>query len=182
MGQAIPGVVPDTEREATVMTVWPSVAATAYGRWWGRRFENSVGITLLGIPITLGRLMALVSIPFILPIYFHMLVPRLPLVVFGWPNPSCRRYRLTNRRVLVEQPFGGGEQQSVALDRFDSIAVEVQPGQAWYPAADLVFRRGQVETLRLPGVPHPEGFRRTCLKAHQAYVGVQQARQIGAAV
>jgi hypothetical protein len=164
------------------MTVWPSVAATPFGRWWGRRFENEVGITLLGIPITAGRLMALASIPFILPVYFHMLVPRLPGVVFGWPNPSRRRYRLTNRRVVVEQPFGGGEQQSVALDRFDTVSVEVQPGQGWYPAGDLVFRRGAVETLRLLGVPHPEAFRRTCLKAHQAFVGVQQARRAGAAV
>jgi hypothetical protein len=177
--QPIAGVSPASERETTIMTVWPSLAATAYGRWWGRRFENQLGMTLFGIPLTLGRLMALVSIPFILPLYFHMLVPRLPLVIAGWPNPSCRRYRLTNRRVIVEQPFGGGEQQSVSLDRFDAIDVEVQLGQAWYPAGDLVFRMGQVETFRLPGVPHPEGFRHTCFKAHQVFVGVQKARELG---
>jgi hypothetical protein len=180
MVQAIAGVSPDTVRETTIMTVWPSISATAYGRWWGRRFENNVGITLFGVPLTIGRLMALVSIPLILPIYFHMLVPRLPLVVFGWPNPSCRRYRLTNRRVIVEQPFGGGEQKSVSLDRFDSVTVEVQPGQAWFPAGDLVFRLGQTETLRLEGVPHPEAFRQTCVKAHKIFVGVQKARAIGA--
>jgi hypothetical protein len=126
--------------------------------------------------------MALVSIPFILPVYFNMLVPRLPLVVFGWPNPSCRRYRLTNRRIVVEQPFGGGEQRSVSLDRFDSVTLQVLPGQAWYPAGDLVFRNGATETFRLEGVPHPEPFRQTCIKAHQAFVGVQKARQIGVAV
>lgn len=179
MGQAIAGVVPDTEREVTVMTVWPSLAATAYGRWWGRRFQNSIGITLFGIPLTLGRLLALVSIPFILPLYFHMLVPKLPLVLWGFPNPACRRYRLTNRRVIVEQPFGGGEQQSVSLDRFDSITVEVLPGQEWYPAGDLVFRNGQIETFRLAGVPHPKAFRETCEKAHKGFIGVQQARQAG---
>ena len=182
MSQAIAGVVPDTEREVTVMTVWPSIAATAYGRWWGRRYANNVGITLFGVPITIGRIVALASIPFILPVYFHMLVPRLPGVVFGWPNPSCRRYRLTNRRVVVEQAFGGGEQQSVSLDRFDSIDVEVLPGQQWYPAGDLVYRLGEVETFRLSGVPRPEGFRHTCLKAHAGFVGVQQARKAGAAV
>jgi hypothetical protein len=126
--------------------------------------------------------MALVSIPFLLPLYFHMLVPRLPAIVFGWPNPSCRRYRLTNRRVLVEQPFGGGDQQSVSLDRFDSVDIEVQPGQEWYPAGDLVFRNGPIETFRLLGVPHPEAFRHTCLKARQGYVGVQKARSMGVAV
>lgn len=181
MGQAIAGVVPDTEREVTVMTVWPSIAATAYGRWWGRRFSNNVGITLFGVPITIGRLLALVSIPFILPVFFHMLVPRLPFVVFGFSNNSCRRYRLTNRRIIVEQAFGG-ELQSVSLDRFDSAEVDVLPGQAWYPAGDIVFRLGQVETFRLLGVPHPESFRHTCVKAHTGFVGVQQARAIGAAV
>ncbi|MAT71134.1 MAG: hypothetical protein CMJ58_16610 [Planctomycetaceae bacterium] len=179
MGQAIAGVVPDTEREVTVMTVWPSIAATGYGRWWGRLYQNKLGITLFGIPITLGRLLALASIPAVLPVYFHMLIPKLPFVVWGVPNPSCRRYRLTNRRVVVEQPFGGGEQKSVSLDRFDSVTVEVLPGQEWYPAGDLVFRNGQIETFRLSGVPHPEAFRATCEKTHQGFIGVQQARAAG---
>jgi hypothetical protein len=182
MPQAIAGVAPDTGTETTIMTVWPTLGATAYGRWWGRRFANKVGLTVFGVPITIGRLMALASIPFILPLYFHMLVPRLPGIVFGWPNPACRRYRLTNRRVLVEQPFGGGEQRSVSFDRFDSVTLEIQPGQEWYPAGDLVFRDGQIETFRLSGVPHPEPFRQTCVKARQGYAGVQQARSTGAAV
>ncbi len=182
MAQAIAGVVPDTEKEVTVMTVWPSIAATAYGRWWGRRFANDVGITLFGVPITIGRILALLSIPLILPVYFHMVIPRLPFVLFGVPNPSCRRYRLTNRRVIVEQAFGGGEQQSVSLDRFDSVSVEVEPGQAWYPAGNLIFRLGDVETLRLVGVPHPQSFRHTCLDANAGFVGVLQARTAGAAI
>jgi hypothetical protein len=182
MPQAIAGVVPDTVAEATVAMVWPSLGSTAYGRWWGRRYANKVGLTVFGIPLTLGRLLALVSIPFILPLYFHMLVPRLPFVLAGWPNAACRRYRLTNRRVLIEQPFGGGVQQSVSLDRFDTITLEVVPGQEWYPAGDLIFRNGPIETFRLEGVPHPEPFRQTCLKARQIHAGVRQARDMGAAV
>ena len=182
MAQAIAGVVPATEKEVTVMTVWPSIAATSYGRWWGRRFANNIGITIFGLPITLGRLLALASIPFILPVYFHMLIPQIPFVVFGFNNSSCRRYRLTNRRVVVEHGFGGGEQQSVSLDRFDSVETEVLPGQEWYPAGDLVFRNGQVETFRLAGVPHPEAFRQTCLKAQVGFSGVVKAREEGAAV
>ena len=182
MAAAIAGVTSDTEKEVTIMTVWPSISATPYGRWWGRRYANRVGITLCGIPITAGRLIALASIPAILPIYFHMVVPKIPGIIFGAYNSACRRYRLTNRRVLVEQSFGGGEQQSVSLDRFDSVEIVVQPGQEWYPAGDLVFRNGDVETFRLSGVPHPESFKHTCLKARQGFVGVLQARQSGAAV
>ena len=182
MGQAIAGVVPDTEKEVTVMTVWPSLAATAYGRWWGRRFANHTGISLFGVPITVGRVLALLSIPAILPVYFYTVIPRIPFVVFGVSNSSCRRYRLTNRRVIVEQAFGGGEQQSVSLDRFDSIDLEVESGQEWYPAGNLIFRLGDVETFRLVGVSHPEPFRQTCLKVHAGFVGVQRARAAGAAV
>lgn len=175
MAQAIAGVVPDTEKEVTVMTVWPSLGATAYGRWWGRRFDG--GPKIFGTPI-----LALLSIPAIMPMYFYMLIPRLPFVIFGVPNASCRRYRLTNRRVIVEQAFGGGEQQSVTLDRFDSIDIEVEPGQEWYPCGNLIFRLGDVETFRLLGVPHPAAFQQTCLKAQLGFVGVQQARAAGAAV
>ena len=177
MAQAIAGVVSDQEKEVTVMTVWPSISANWWGRWWGTVYESTSALKIMGTPIT-----ALLSIPLIIPVYFHMVIPKLPFVVFGVHNPACRRYRLTNRRVVVEQAFGGGEQQSVSLDRFDAVDVDVLPGQAWYPAGDLVFRNGDVETFRLAGVPHPQAFRATCLKARHGFVGVQQARENGAAV
>jgi len=167
-----------TEKEVTVMTVWPTLAATRYGRWWGRQYENAWGITLLGLPITVGRIVALLSIPFILPLYFHMLIPRLPGIILGVPNPACGRYRLTSQRVLVEQAFGDAEWHSVPLADFSSIEIEVLPGQSWYPAGDLVFRNGPTETLRLRGVPHPEPFRRVCLKTQAGFLSVQQARTL----
>ncbi len=63
--------------------------------------------------------------------------------------------------------------KSVPLDRFDSVHIEVQPGQEWFKAGDLVFTKGQVETFRLAGVSRPEAFRTTCMKSHLAYVGVK---------
>jgi len=182
MTQPIPGVAPSQLKEVTVMTVWPSLSATAFGRFWGRLFGIELGIRPFGVPITVGRLTALASIPFMVALYFLMRLPRFPGVIVGIKNPFCWQYRLTNRRVIVENPFGGGEMKSVALDRFDSIEVVVEPGQAWYKAGDLVFRLGQTETFRIWAVPRPETFRQTCLKAHLSFVGVQQARAIGAAV
>lgn len=67
------------------------------------------------------------------------------------------------------------EEAAVNLDNFDEIKIEVQKGQEWYPAGDMIFRRGDVETLRLLGVSRPETFRQTCLKAHVSFVGVRQA-------
>ncbi len=106
-------------------------------------------------------------------------------------------YRLTNRRLVElrnELRFRIGlskrgfwipkidfifeqEVKSIHLDRFDSIEVEVLPGQAWYHAGDLVFRDGGTETFRLSGVSRPETFRATCMKSHMAYVGVKKAKE-----
>ncbi len=78
--------------------------------------------------------------------------------------------------------MGGGEQRSVTLDRFDSVEVDVLPGQAWYHTGDLVFNLGAVETFRISGVPRPETFRHTCIKAQMSHAGVAKAREVGAAV
>jgi hypothetical protein len=163
MKQAIAGVMPSQVGEATIMTVWPSIAATTIGRFFGQMFAIRAGFRFL----TVGNLIALASIPIMLPLYFLRKVPL-------W----VERYRLTNRRVIVERGVRGRIQQFVDLDRFDAIDVIVRPGQEWYPAGDLVFRRGPTETFRLRGVLRPETFRQTCLKAHQAYVGVRKAVQL----
>jgi hypothetical protein len=181
MSSPIAGVSPSQLKEVTVMAVWPSLSATAFGRFWGRLFSISFGFELFGVPLTLGRLFALVSIPFMIALYFLMRLPRIPLVLIGIKNPWCWQYRLTNRRVIVENPFGG-ELKSISLDRFNAIDVVVEPGQAWYKAGDLVFRRDQTETFRIWAVPRPETFRHTCIKAQMSFVGVQKAREMGAAV
>ena len=159
MRQAIAGVTPPETAEATIMTVWPTLAATGLGRFLGRLYSIRLGIGWL----SLGKIIALLSIPVALPLFFAMLLP-----------PMARRYRLTNRRVAIEKGLRGAAERWVELNRFDAIDVVVRPGQAWYPAGDLVFRNGQVETFRLLGVSRPETFRRTCLKARQGYVTVQQ--------
>jgi hypothetical protein len=181
MQQPIAGVAPTEIQEVTAMTVWPSLSATTFGRFWGRLFAIEVGFPVFGIPLTIGRLMALVSIPFMVALYFLMRLPRFPGIIIGIRNPWCWVYRLTNRRVVVENPFGA-EIKSVSLDRFDAIDIIVEPGQAWFKAGDLVFRQGPVETFRIWAVPRPETFRHTCLKANMSFVGVQKAKAAGVAV
>jgi hypothetical protein len=158
--QIISGVVPPSVAEATVMTVWPSVASTGLGQALGRLYRIKGGFG----PISVGRLA--------LGLYLSMRLP--------W---AFRRYRLTNRRVAIERGVNPRVEQFVDLDRFDAIDLVVKPGQEWYAAGDLVFRRGAIETLRLPGVSRPESFRRVCLETRQAYVSVAAARPepVGAA-
>jgi hypothetical protein len=181
MIQPIAGVAPSQLKEVTNMVVWPSLSATAAGRFWGRLFALEYGPRIFGVPVTVGRLFALASIPFMLALYFLMRLPRFPGVLIGIRNPWCWQYRLTNRRVIMENPFGG-ELKSVALDRFDAIDVVVEPGQAWYKAGGVVLRLGKVEPLRMWAVPRPETFRQICIQSQMLVVGVKKARETGAAV
>ncbi len=157
MSGPISGVVPPSVAEATIMTVWPSVAVTGLGRSLGMLYRIKEGFG----PVSIGRLALLATIPIGLMLYLSLRLP--------W---AIRRYRLTNRRVIVEQGINPQVKQFVPLSGFDTVDVEVSPGQEWYAAGDLVFRRGPIETLRLSGVSRPESFRRVCLEARQAYVSV----------
>lgn len=179
MKQAIAGVSPSEIREVTVMEVWPSISMFTLGRLMGRLFAIQAGIYIFRV----GNFFALAAIPFCLALYFFRLAPSL----FGAPLHGGF-YRLTNRRIIVlrnEIKFSGpsilpkfifgAEVKSVELDRFDSIDIERQPGQAWYDSGDLVFRRAGVETFRLAAVSRPDSFRHTCLKSHISFVGIKQA-------
>ena len=156
MKQPIAGVTPPQTREVTVMTVWPTLGATAPGRLIGQLCGIQVGVGFF----TLGKLLALLLIPVAIGLFAFTLLPGV-----------MRRYKLTNRRVIVQAGLRGVDERWVDFDRFDSIEVEVLPGQQWYPAGDLVFRNGQVETFRLAGVSRPQTFRHTCLAARQGYLG-----------
>jgi hypothetical protein len=182
MKQAIAGVSPPETGEITIMAIWPTLGAVPVGRAWGRLYMNKAGMTIFGVPVTVGRLTALASIPFILPVYVLMLLPCFiflpkigPVPRIYWSNARCRRYRLTNRRVIIEHGTSGTVFGEVSLDDFDTIDVQVLPGQEWYPCGDLIFRDARMEKLRLSGVSRPETFRQTCLKAQRSHSAVKRA-------
>lgn len=165
MSQAIAGVAPADGVETTVMTVWPSVSAMRLlgfpiGKVLGQLYNVKVGFYIF----TLGNLFALLSIPLALVLYFKRIGPFV-----------ATRYRVTNRRIIVEKGLTFQEEKSVEFDRFDNIEIEVDPGDEWFKSGDLVFRQGDVERFRLEGVSRPEAFRQVCMKSHLAYVGVQKA-------
>jgi hypothetical protein len=180
MSQAITGVAPPELSEVTNMVAWPSVARFGMARTLGRMFSIRAGI---GNVLNVGNMIALASIPVGLLMYFLKINPGFGIPpIFKWMpkflwiwNPLCLRYRLTNRRVVIEQAFSRQEVLAVSLDRFDSILVDVQSGQQWYKAGNLIFSNGGIETFRLEGVQRPETFRQTCLKSRQSFVGVRQA-------
>jgi hypothetical protein len=162
MKQAIPGVSPASVTESRIMTVWPSISMYGLARAFGRWYVNRTGWYVF----TLGNFLALALAPLSAKLYLYRVLPFVG-----------ERYTLTNRRVIIHRGIPYLERQSVALDRFDSIEIQVRPGQAWYHAGDLVFRQGEVETFRLEAVGRPEGFRQACLKARMAYLGVKKAME-----
>jgi len=164
MKQAIAGVVPSETREATIMTVWPTLAAWPIGRALGSLYSIRAGI---GNVLTIGNLIAALSIPLALVLFFLSLAPGI-----------CRRYTLTNRRVIVRRGLTAVDERWVSLDNFDQIDVEVLPGQQWFRSGEMIFRKGPLETFRLSGVSRPETFKQTCLKAQMAHTRVAKVREL----
>jgi hypothetical protein len=154
------------ERETTVMTVWPSVAAMSLGGiplglMLGRLYSIRAGFYIF----TLGNLICLLMIPVALILYFKRIGPFVG-----------RRYRLTTQRIVVLRGLTGKEEEkAIGLDQFDQIDIVVRSGQEWYHAGDLIFRQGNVERFMLEGVSRPEAFRQVCLKTHQGFMGVREA-------
>jgi hypothetical protein len=155
--QAIPGVAPPDVAEVTMMTVYPSNAVSSLGRALGQMFANKLGAP----PVTLGNFLALATIPVSLVLFFYLLIPF-----------TYRRYVLTNRRLIVKKGWRGIDEKWVQLDGFDAIEIQILPGQQWYHSGEMIFKKGAVETFRISGVPRPEPFRETCLKAQRAFVGI----------
>lgn len=114
MRTPVSGVTPPGVAEATIMTVWPSVASTGVGKALGRLYRIREGFG----PISIGRLSLLATIPIGLALYLSLRMP--------W---AIKRYRLTNRRVRIEQGINPRVLQYVTLDAFDAIDLVVSPGQ-----------------------------------------------------
>lgn len=162
MTKAILGVAPVDEDEVLVMSVFSSMSANSLARWLGRVYQMALPVG--PFDITAGKVVSVLLIPLSLPLFLWNLAPFV-----------CLRYTLTNRRMVVQRGWTARDERSIGFDRFDSVDIDVQPGQDWYDAGDLVFRQGAIETFRLQAVPYPDVFRNTIMKSRNSYVGVQAA-------
>jgi hypothetical protein len=161
----IAGLAPPQLTEVPSMTVWPTIGSTRVGRLVGQLCGIGWGWGFC----TLGKLLAIVTIPLSLAVFAWLLVPG-----------AARRYRLTNRRIVVQHGLSGKEVRAIGLDEFDAIEEEVLPGQAWLHCGDLRFLQGGREVFRLASVSRPAVFRQVCLKARTALVSVREVtRQQG---
>ncbi len=153
--------------EKKIMTVWPGIGSMALGRWVGRLAGNRLGYGFF----TLGKLLALLTIPVSLLVYVWRLLPG-----------ACRRYTLTSRRLIVQLGLTAKDGPSVGLDEFQTIEVDLLSGQDWLHAGDLVVKLDGKEVFRLSGVSRPEAFRQACLKARNALIRGREVCQQQAAL
>ena len=167
MQQPFAGVTPSELAEVTCKVVWPTIGATPAGRFVGRLAAVRLG---WGEFFTVGKLLAIATIPISLAVFCWQLLPYV-----------CRRYTLTNRRIIIRKGLMGVDQSWIGLDEFDAVESQILPGQDWLHAGDLVFRRGGHEVLRLAGVPRPEILRHTCQVARTALLSVREIVQRQAA-
>ena len=165
MKSPIAGAVPPELAEVTSTVVWPSIGAYPLGRLVGRWCGLRLGIGFF----TLGKAMALLTIPLSLAVYIWKILP--------W---ICRRYRLTSRRIVIQKGYSSKDTASIGLDQFDAIDIQYLPGQPWLRCGEMLFIRrespdaaGQV-VLRLSGVPRPAVFRHVCLEGRTALLSVRE--------
>jgi hypothetical protein len=163
MHHPITGVTPSELAEVTCKVVWPTIGATRLGRFVGRAAAVRLG---LGEFFTLGKLLAVATIPISLAVFAWQLMPRV-----------CRRYALSNRRIIIRKGLMPVDERWIGLDEFDRVDVEILPGQQWLHAGDLVFKHAGNEVLRLAGVPRPEVVQRLCQTAQSALISVRDVVQ-----
>ena len=110
MNSPIAGVTPAELTEVPWKIVWPTIAATALGRLVGRLSAIRLG---WGEFFTLGKLLAVATLPLSLLVYFWQLTP------YG-----CRRYMLTNRRIIIRKGLMAVDQR---LDRLRGVRHDRHP-------------------------------------------------------
>ncbi len=163
MHHPIAGVTPSEFAEVTCKVVWPTIGATRAGRLVGRLGAVHLG---WGDFFTLGKLLALATIPLSLAVFAWQLMPRV-----------CRRYALSNRRIIIRKGLMPVDAHWIGLDEFDTVEVEVLPGQEWLHAGELIFKHAGNEVLRLSGVSRPEVFQHVCQTAQIALLSVRDVVQ-----
>lgn len=152
--QAISGV--PAGRETLIETVYPSIASAGIGRLIGS-ICTSLPIRIAGVPLSC-LLFALPLTPLALVGYFLIKV-------------TGPKYIVTNRSVRSEQAIGQKRLSQTSLNDIAEVAVDVQPGQAFYHAGDVLLLNAQGNVLAtLPGVSRPERLRRVILEARESRV------------
>jgi hypothetical protein len=148
---AISGV---SAEQTLIMAVYPSIAATGLGKLLGQLY-GSIPLRVGGIKLS-HLLFPLPTAIIAIQIYAH-------LKLFG------EVYALTNRTLQLRYSLGNRLKREIPLSSIDQVVIRQEPGQEFYPAADIYLLDKAGSTLMtLPGVPRADVFRQTILEAKNA--------------
>lgn len=151
--QAVAGLTPPQLGEAMIREVWPTVRSV------------SAGVAALS-----AKLMRSV---FLAPLGWV-----LNSLLFGrkFAPVLCRRYTLTNRRLMVRRGWKPALVQEIALKDIDDVRLIADSYDAFYRSGDLQVLSGGKEVLKLIGVPEPESFRQAIVNAVRAWSGTDKLK------
>jgi hypothetical protein len=143
----VTGVIPPQTGEGMIREVFPTVVGL------------NPGVALLAKKLIRTFFLAPVGILLVAPLFALKFAPFL-----------CRRYTLTNRRLMIQRGLKPAPVQQVALADIDEVRFDPQQVDPFYVSGTLeIVSKGQV-ALTLPGVPEPEGFRHAIVNAVKAWV------------
>jgi len=152
--QKPPAIAGVSSGQALIMAVYPSIACTEIGKFLGRLYE-SMPNRIFGIKLS-HLLFPLPTAIIAVQVYFH-------LKIFG------EVYVLTNRTIQLRRSLGNRLIREVKLADIDQVVVKQEPGQEFYPAADIyLLDKAGATLMTLPGVLRAEIFRETILNAKDA--------------
>jgi hypothetical protein len=144
--QAVTGLTPPQRAEAIIREVRPTVAAHPGLSGPAQMFLQSVILAPLGW-LLLAPLFPLKFLPFV-----------------------CKRYTLTNRRLMVRRGLARPRPiQEIALTDIDDVRVAPNSQNIFYHSGVLEILSQGKTVFHLPGVPQPEAFRHTILNAVRAW-------------
>jgi hypothetical protein len=146
--QAVAGLMPPQLAEAMIREVWPTI------------MDVSSGVAALSG--TLIRSVFLAPLGWMLNglLFGKKLAPLV-----------CKRYTLTNRRLMVRRGWKPAPVHEIALQDIDDVRLVADSYDAFYRSGDLQVFSGGKEVLKLTGVPEPESFRQAILNAVKAWGG-----------
>ncbi len=151
--QAVAGLMPPQLGEAMIREVWP---------------------TILGVSSAVAGLSGkLIRSVFLAPLGWMF-----NALLFGrkFAPVLCRRYTLTNRRLMVQRGWKPEPVQEIALKDIDDVRLIADTYDAFYRSGDLQVMSGGKEALKLVAVPEPESFRHAIVNSVRAWGGTDHLK------
>jgi len=147
LGQAVTGLTPPELGEAPIREVWPSLIVGYPGLTW------LVEYMLRSI------LLAPVAWVILLVLFMKKFAPFI-----------CKRYTLTNRRLMIQRGLKPHPVSEIALADIDDVRQVPGTYYDFFQAGSLEIVSKSKGNLTLGGVPEPESFRHAIINACAAWV------------